>query len=78
MKAAVRVRTTVYLRPAAMRSLRIRAALTDRTISSLVEEAVVLATKEEEIDARAVRSRAAEPSRPFDAVVRDLRRDGLL
>ncbi len=71
-------RATVYFDPKALRALKVRAALTDRTLSDLVNEAVILALREEEIDAQAVKERAGEPYRAFDEVMKDLKRDGLL
>ena len=71
-------RATIYLDPKALRALKVRSALTDRSVSELVNEAVLLALREEEIDANAVKERAGEPYRAFDEVVKDLKRDGLL
>ncbi len=71
-------RTTIYLDPKALRALKVRAAVTDRTLSDLVNEAVLLALREEEIDAQAVHERVDGSYRAFDEVVKDLKRDGLL
>jgi hypothetical protein len=71
-------RTTVYFDPKALRALKVRAALTDRSISELVNEAVLLALREEEIDAQAVKERAGGTYRAFEEVVKDLKRDGRL
>lgn len=71
-------RATVYFDPKVLRALKVRAALTDRSISELVNEAVLQALREEEIDAQAVKERAGEPYRAFDEVTKDLKRDGLL
>ena len=71
-------RSTIYLNPKALRALKVRSALTDRTISDLVNEAVLLALREEEIDASAVKERSVGTYRAFDEVVKDLKRDGLL
>ena len=71
-------RTTIYLNPKALRALKVRAAVTDRSVSDLVNEAVLLALREEEIDAQAVHERAGEPYRAFDEVMKDLKRDGLV
>ncbi len=71
-------RATVYFDPKALRALKVRAALTDRSISELVNEAVLMALREEEIDASAVMERAGGSYRAFDEVVKDLKRDGRL
>lgn len=75
---AARERATVYFAASVLRALKVRAALTHRSVSDLVEESVLMALREEEADAKAVRDRASEPHRPFNDVVRDLKRDGLL
>lgn len=78
MKTSSPTRATVYLDPKVFRALKVQSALTDRSISDLVNEAVLYNLKEESIDAEAVKHRAKEPKRPFDAVIADLKRDGLL
>lgn len=69
-------RATVYLDPTIHRALRLKAAETDRTISDLVNEAVRLALLEDAEDLAAFDERAAEPSLPFEDVVKELRRRG--
>lgn len=69
-------RATVYLDPTIHRALRLKAAETDRTISDLVNEAVKLALLEDAEDLAAFDERAAEPSLPFEDVVKELRRRG--
>lgn len=71
-------RTTVYFEPGLYRALKLKAATTDRSISELVNEAVQLALREDEIDLAAARRRFRQPSRPFEDVLADLKRKGLL
>ncbi len=71
-------RTTVYLEPRVYRALKVKAATTDRSVSALINEAVILSLREDSIDLEAFEKRAKEPSRPFEDVLKDLRRDGLL
>ncbi len=71
-------RTTVYLEPRVYRALKVKAATTERSVSALINEAVILSLREESIDLEAFEKRAKEPSRPFEDVLKDLRRDGLL
>jgi hypothetical protein len=71
-------RTTVYLIPKVYRALKVKAALTDRALSDLVNEALICSLREDALDLEALRKRAKEPSRPLEAVLKDLRRDGLL
>ena len=70
--------TTLYLNPKIRRALKIKAATTDRSISDLVNEALVEALREDEIDLEAFKERTKESSRPFEKVLAELKRDRLL
>lgn len=69
-------RTTIYLDPALHRALRIKAAEIDRSISDLVNDAVKQSLAEDEEDLAAFVDRVAEPSLPYEDVVKDLKRRG--
>ncbi|MGE3152319.1 MAG: CopG family transcriptional regulator [Nitrospiraceae bacterium] len=71
-------RTTIYLKPQVYRALKIKAATTDRSVSDLVNAAVLESLREDAVDLEAFDRRAKEPSRPFEKVLEDLKRDGLL
>lgn len=71
-------RTTVYLKPKIYRALKIKAATTDRSVSELVNAAVIEALREDALDLEAFEKRAKESARPFEKVLEDLKRDGLL
>jgi hypothetical protein len=71
-------RTTVYLKPRIYRALKIKAATTDRSVSELINGAVVESLREDNLDLDAFDKRAKERSRPFEKVLEDLKRDGLL
>lgn len=71
-------RTTVYLKPKVYRALKVKAATTDRSVSDLVNAAVLESLREDAVDLEAFDRRAKEPSRPFENVLEDLKRDGLL
>ena len=71
-------RTTLYLDPKIHRALKVKAATTDRSISELVNEALIEALREDQIDLEAFQKRAKEPSRAFEKVLAELKRDGLL
>ena len=71
-------RTTLYLDPQIHRALKVKAAITDRSISELVNEALIEALREDSIDLEAFKKRAKEPSRAFETVLAELKRDGLL
>ena len=69
-------RATVYFSPEIHRALRYKAAETERSVSDLVNDAVRASLVEDAEDLAAFEERAAEPSIPFERVVRDLRRRG--
>ena len=71
-------RTTLYLDPKIHRALKVKSATTDRSISEIVNEALIEALREDAIDLEAFRKRAKEPSRPFEKILAELKRDGLL
>ncbi len=71
-------RTTVYLQPKVYRALKIKATTTDRSISDLINAAVLEALRKDSLDLEAFQKRAKEPSRPFEKVLEGLKRDGLL
>jgi hypothetical protein len=71
-------KTTVYLSPKVYRALKVKSATTDRSVSDLINAAVIEALREDALDLEAFEKRAKEPSRPFERVLEDLKRDGLL
>jgi hypothetical protein len=71
-------RTTVYLKPRVYRALKVKAATTDRSVSDLINAAVLEALREDALDLEAFEKRKNEPSRPFEKVLEDMKRDGLL
>ncbi len=71
-------RTTVYLNPKVYRALKVKAATTDRSLSDLVNAAVLESLREDAIDLDAFDRRAKEPSRSFEKVLEELKRDGTL
>lgn len=75
---AERNRTTVYLEPGLYRALKLKAATTDRRLSTLVNEALRLALREDAVDLEAVRKRRREPRLALERVLADLKRKGLL
>ena len=71
-------RTTVYLKPGVYRALKLKSAESDRTLSDIVNQAVFELLREDSLDLEAVEKRRGEPSRPFEEVLKDLKRDGLI
>ena len=70
-------RTTVYLNPGVYRALKLKSAESDRTLSDIVNQAVLELLREDSLDLAAVEKRQGEPSRPFEEVLKDLKRDRL-
>lgn len=60
------------------RALKVRAAETDATVSSLVEEAIKYQIMEDLDDLEALKERENEPTLKFDDFVKELKADGLL
>ena len=71
-------RTTIYLDPKLHRAIKIKAIQINSSISEIVKEALRLSLKEDALDLDAIKDRAHEPSRSFETVLKDLKRDGLL
>lgn len=60
------------------KALRMKAAETGETMSALVNDALRAAFSEDLEDLAAVAKRKKEPRRPFEEVVRSLKKRGLL
>jgi hypothetical protein len=71
-------RMTVYLQPKIYRALKVKSATTDRSVSEIINAAVIEALREDAVDLDAFEKRSKEPTRPFDQILKDLKRDGLL
>lgn len=71
-------RTTIYLKPNVYRALKVKAATTDRTVSELVNAAVLESLREDALDLEAFDRRGKEPSRSFEKILEELKRDGAL
>lgn len=71
-------RATVYFDPEIHRVLRLKAAVSDSSISDMVNDAVRQSLAEDAEDLEAFEKRASERALNFETVVRDLRRRGKL
>ncbi|MHC4953389.1 MAG: ribbon-helix-helix protein, CopG family [Planctomycetota bacterium] len=69
-------RATIYLEEDLHRALRLKAAEADRSMSDLVNEAVRQSLAEDFEDLSAFADTVSEPETSFEAVVKDLKRDG--
>ena len=71
-------RATIYFDSQIHRALRLKAAETDRSISTLVNDAVKSSLAEDAEDLETFERRGAEPRYSFEDVVRDLKQRGKL
>jgi hypothetical protein len=71
-------RATVYFEPAVHRAIRLKAAHTHRSISQIVNDAVRMALQEDQEDLAAFEDRVAEPVLSYEALLKDLKKNGKL
>jgi hypothetical protein len=71
-------RSTVYFEPAVHQALRLKAALTHRSVSDLVNEAVRNVLQEDQEDLEAYESRIGEPTITYEELLNDLKAHGKL
>jgi len=71
-------RTTVYLEQELHQALRLKAAVTDRSISELINEMVREGLTEDADDLKTIRERAGEPLISYEDLLEDLRAHGKL
>lgn len=69
-------RATVYFDPDLHQALRLKSAVSSRSISEIVNDAVRRTLTEDTTDLAAFEERAKEPSLDFEAVVKSLRKRG--
>jgi len=71
-------RTTVYLEQELHQALRLKAAVTDRSISEIINEMVRERLAEDADDLKTIRERADEPVISYEELLEDLRAHGKL
>lgn len=71
-------RVTIYLEPELHRALRLKAVVTNRSASELVNEALREALREDQEDLAAFDERAAEPTLSYEELLNDLKAHGKL
>jgi len=69
-------RATIYFDPDIHRALKIKAAMSSRSISDIIDDAVRLELQEDEEDLRAFEERANEPTVSFEKALKDLKANG--
>ena len=70
------IRTIVCLQHKVYRALKVKAATTDRSLSDLVNAAVLESLREDALDLEAFDRRAKGPSRPFEKVHKAIHQEG--
>ncbi len=71
-------RATVYFDSSLHRALRVKAAVTERSLSEIVNAAVKQSLAEDAEDLAAFKDRAHEPNLAFEVVLKDLSQRGKL
>ncbi|MBL4825289.1 MAG: CopG family transcriptional regulator [SAR324 cluster bacterium] len=74
--SALTKRSTVYFDPSIHNILKVKALESSRSISDLVNEALLHELSEDADDLEAFEQRAAEPSISFEVLVKALKADG--
>lgn len=72
------MRTTITINDKLYKSLKIKAATDGVPVSKLVEEAVKNQLLEDAEDLLAINERENEPTYPFDELVKEFKKEGLL
>ncbi len=75
MSIAVK-RATIYFDPSVHRVLRLKSVETARSVSTLVNDAVATALREDLDDLDVLKKRAHEPTISFETALKELQRNG--
>ena len=78
MMTVMTKRTTVYLEQELHQALRLKAAVTDRSVSQLINEMIRDQLAEDADDLRIFRERVDEPVIDYESLLEDLRAHGKL
>lgn len=66
----------MYFDPAIHQALRMRAAATHTSLSELIDEAARLLMREDQEDLEAIADRVNEPAISYEALLKDLKKNG--
>ncbi len=69
-------RATVYIRPDIHQAIKLKAAVTDQSISDIVNDALIATLSEDEEDLAAFEERANEPLMTYEELLARLKADG--
>ena len=78
MKNAKRAATTVYLHPMIARAAKVKAALSDKSLSDMVNESLVKYMSADAADLAVLRRRKNERVRGYEEFLGEMKRDGLI
>lgn len=70
--------TTVYLDTKILHAIKLKAVEAHSSVSRLINNALRYSLNEDRLDLEAIKKRKHENSRSFEAVLKDLKKDGLL
>lgn len=69
-------RATVYIRPEIHKAIKLRSAVTNQSISDIVNDALIATLSEDEEDLRSFEERASEPNVSYEEFLAKLKADG--
>ncbi len=69
-------RATVYIRPDIHKAIKLKAAVTDQSISDIVNDALIATLSEDEEDLAAFEERVNEPLMTYEELLARLKADG--
>ena len=69
-------RATVYIRSDVHRAIKLKSAVTNQSISDIVNDALIATLSEDEEDLRAFEERAGEPNVSYEDFLARLKADG--
>ncbi|TWH76637.1 hypothetical protein LX59_00682 [Azomonas agilis] len=69
-------RSTVYFEPSIHQALKMKAAISQVSVSEIVDEAVRLLISEDQQDLEAIAERNDEPEMTYEALINELQADG--
>lgn len=72
------MRTTITINDKLYKRLKVYAAESDETVSSIIEDAVKFQMLEDLEDIAEVKKRAKDPTHDFDELVAEFKKEGLL
>jgi hypothetical protein len=76
MAVAELKRATVYIRPEIHQAIKLKSALTNQSISDIVNDALIATLSEDEEDLAAFEERANEPNVSYEEFLGKLKADG--